>query len=102
MKPFTSAQERALLTYIKRMYFPFVLREPQLSSTGGRVSAALWAHADPATAVLVKNNLADQSQLWQRHAPIICHLSVIAPCLVWSLSLHQHPGISGAYFPSAD
>ena len=40
------------MTYLKRTYFPFVLREPQLRSTGGRVASALWAYADPATAVL--------------------------------------------------
>ena len=39
------------MTYIKRTYFPFVLREPQLWSAGGRVNGALWAYADPATAV---------------------------------------------------
>ena len=37
---------------MKRMYFPFVLREPELlRSAGGRVSFALWAYADPPTAV---------------------------------------------------
>ena len=46
-------QERALVTYVKRAYFPFVLREPQLRSAGGRVASAMWAYADPATAVLI-------------------------------------------------
>ena len=46
-----TGQERALLTYVKRTYFPFVLREPQLQSSDGRVAGALWAYADPATAV---------------------------------------------------
>ncbi len=39
------------MTYVKRTYFPFVLREPQLWSDGARVAGALWAYADPATAV---------------------------------------------------
>ncbi len=46
-------QERALVTYVKRAYFPFVLREPQLRSAGGRVASAVWAYADPATAVRI-------------------------------------------------
>ena len=49
--PPLSLQERALVTYVKRVYFPFVLRDPQLRSVDGRVASALWAYADPATAV---------------------------------------------------
>ena len=41
------------MTYVKRTYFPFVLREPQLRCIGGRVASALWAYADPTTVVLI-------------------------------------------------
>ncbi|KAL6777494.1 BCC3 [Auxenochlorella protothecoides x Auxenochlorella symbiontica] len=39
-------QRRALSTYIKRIYFPSMLHEPELTGLGARGSlAAVWAHA---------------------------------------------------------
>ena len=37
-------QQRALVTYIKRIYFPFMVREPELGSAGGNL-CALWLHS---------------------------------------------------------
>ena len=37
-------QQRALLTYIKRIYFPFLVREPELISVAGHL-CAIWLHS---------------------------------------------------------
>ena len=37
-------QQRALLTYIKRIYYPFLVREPELVSVSGHV-CAIWLHS---------------------------------------------------------
>lgn len=37
-------QQRALLTYIKRVYYPFLVRDPELVSVGGNL-CALWLHS---------------------------------------------------------
>jgi len=37
-------QQRALLTYIKRVYYPFLVREPELVSAGGNL-CAIWLHS---------------------------------------------------------
>lgn len=42
-------QSRALVTYLRRIYFPFTLREPELRAAGA-FSAALWAFEDPVLA----------------------------------------------------
>lgn len=39
-------QQRALLTYINRIYFPFMVREPELGCCEG-ITWALWLHAPP-------------------------------------------------------
>lgn len=58
-------QYRALLTYIKRVYHPFLLREPQVSiSAGGRVVAA-WIYDDPRLA----NTTATRHQVRRRPLP---------------------------------
>jgi acetyl-CoA carboxylase/biotin carboxylase 1 len=42
---------RALATYIKRIYYPFLLHEPALSAPGGGGGlAAVWAYDDPSAA----------------------------------------------------
>jgi acetyl-CoA carboxylase/biotin carboxylase 1 len=49
-------RQRALITYIKRIYFPFLLHEPALavalkdSKSGGPSLTAVWAYSDAATA----------------------------------------------------
>lgn len=40
-------QHRALVTYVKRVYYPFLVREPELGSAGGNL-CAFWLHAPPA------------------------------------------------------
>ena len=46
------------MTYVKRTYFPFVLREPQLWSDGARVAGALWGLRRPSNC--------GESCLWPR------------------------------------
>lgn len=48
--PLWCLQSRALTTYIKRIYFPFMLREPEISAPAAGVQCALWAYDEPATA----------------------------------------------------
>ena len=43
-------QTRALVTYIKRIYFPFILRNPHLSDPTPGLRCALWAYAEPSVA----------------------------------------------------
>lgn len=43
-------QTRALMTYIKRIYFPFILRDPHLYNPVPGSRCALWAYAEPAVA----------------------------------------------------
>ncbi|KAL4525084.1 hypothetical protein Ndes2526A_g07171 [Nannochloris sp. 'desiccata'] len=48
-------RQRALITYIKRIYFPFLLHEPALAvapsnAKGGASLTAVWAYSDAATA----------------------------------------------------
>lgn len=38
------SQTRALLTYIKRVYYPFLLTEPELLPASGEALCALWVH----------------------------------------------------------
>ncbi len=38
------AQTRALLTYIKRVYYPFLLSEPELLPAAGDALCVLWVH----------------------------------------------------------
>ncbi|KAK9805253.1 hypothetical protein WJX72_008860 [[Myrmecia] bisecta] len=45
--PEPNLQQRALLTYIKRIYYPFTTRDPTLQTVDGTL-CALWAHAPPA------------------------------------------------------
>lgn len=39
-------QERALLTYIRRVYYPFLLRDPEISPVDGML-CAYWVHTHP-------------------------------------------------------
>ena len=39
-----------MVTYIKRIYFPFILRDPHLSAPAPGLRCALWAYAEPAVA----------------------------------------------------
>jgi acetyl-CoA carboxylase/biotin carboxylase 1 len=39
-------QERALLTYVRRVYYPFLLRDPELSAVDGML-CAYWVHTHP-------------------------------------------------------
>ena len=41
-------QQRALVTYIKRVYYPFMVREPELCSVGNHL-CALWMHSSPSS-----------------------------------------------------
>ena len=41
-------QTRALLTYIKRVYFPYILQEPELFKEAD-VTCGLWVHSFPAS-----------------------------------------------------
>lgn len=43
-------QHRALLTYIRRIYYPLLLHEPQLSTASDGTVAAVWAFDSAATA----------------------------------------------------
>jgi hypothetical protein len=38
------AQTRALQTYIKRVYYPFLLRDPEIHALHDSLLAALWVH----------------------------------------------------------
>ena len=38
------------MTYIKRIYFPFILRDPHLYTPVPGCRCALWAYAEPAVA----------------------------------------------------
>lgn len=46
MCPFAYAQTRALQTYVKRVYYPFLLRDPDIHALEG-VLCALWVHTHP-------------------------------------------------------
>ncbi len=37
-------QQRALVTYIKRIYYPFLVREPELINVAGHL-CAIWLHS---------------------------------------------------------
>lgn len=39
-------QERALLTYIRRVYYPFLLRDPEITPVDGML-CAYWVHTHP-------------------------------------------------------
>ena len=41
-------QQRALLTYINRIYYPFMVREPEMSSADGN-TWAIWLHSSPSS-----------------------------------------------------
>ena len=41
-----SVQWRALLTYINRVYYPYVVREPEIGADGGAMWA-FWIHSSP-------------------------------------------------------
>ena len=43
-KSYARLQQRALLTYIKRVYYPFLVRDPELIAVGGHL-CALWLHS---------------------------------------------------------
>ncbi len=43
------AQTRALQTYVKRVYYPFLLRDPEIHALEG-VLCALWVHTHPTLA----------------------------------------------------
>ena len=45
-----SAQTRALQTYIKRVYYPFLLRDPEIHAPVDGVLTALWVHTHPTLA----------------------------------------------------
>lgn len=43
-------QRRALATYVRRLYYPFLLHEPELATVEGGALVAVWAYDDAAVA----------------------------------------------------
>ena len=68
-------QTRALLTYIKRIYFPYILQEPELFKEAD-ITCGLWVHGLPAA-------VAGSSQCEQLGAAIvISHLGQLQAALL--------------------